>query len=212
MLTRRRVARTTRGLDSFACNACAGARGKKWAVRCGRVMACGQKSRSPPMSSPRAWRSWSASRTAFCVRSSTGCPAAILRRRRGGMAAACFSMRSGRNFAWRRDLSDKELLVLQGVFDDLTDDAIAPRLGITKNTVRTHFKRLHDKFRISTRAALIVLVLEEMVGTPHPLYTEPGTAQGRAARLTRVFPRRYVERVAFGDCVDWPARQGAGHA
>ncbi len=81
--------------------------------------------------------------------------------------------------AWRKDLSDVELCVVQGVFDDLTDGAIAERLRIAEGTVHTHFKRLHDKLGVSTRAVLVVAMLAEIVGTPHPLYTEPGTAHRR---------------------------------
>ena len=92
---------------------------------------------------------------------------------RGSGSGVLFDDESAQ-LVWRKDLSDVELRVLHGVFDDLTDRAIAQRLGIAEGTVHTHFKRLHDKLGVSTRAVLVVAMLAEIVGTPHPLYTELG--------------------------------------
>lgn len=58
-------------------------------------------------------------------------------------------------------LSERELHVLKGVFDDRTEAAIALELSISAHTVHTHLERLYRKLGISSRCALVVRVFEE---------------------------------------------------
>jgi DNA-binding CsgD family transcriptional regulator len=65
--------------------------------------------------------------------------------------------------ARRLHLSPRELQLACCVFDDATDAAIAAKLGITENTVHTHFLRLYRKLNIRSRAALVVRVFRVYV-------------------------------------------------
>ncbi len=61
----------------------------------------------------------------------------------------------------RLKLSDRELEVVIGVFDDLKEAAIATRLGISAHTVHTHLERLYRKLGVNGRGRLITEVLAE---------------------------------------------------
>lgn len=76
-------------------------------------------------------------------------------------------------------LSDRELQVVRGVFDDQTELAIAGSLGISPHTVHTHFDRLHRKLGISTRTGLVLRVTREFLA----LTASP--AEGAAAESTQ---------------------------
>lgn len=60
-------------------------------------------------------------------------------------------------------LSPRELEIIRGVFDNLTDAAMAPSLGMSAHTVHSHMNRIFRKLNISTRAQLILVVMEEML-------------------------------------------------
>lgn len=53
-------------------------------------------------------------------------------------------------------LSDRELEVLRGLFDDLTEAGLAQRLCISVHTVHTHLERLYRKMGVSSRAGAVV--------------------------------------------------------
>lgn len=56
-------------------------------------------------------------------------------------------------------LSLRELQILQCVFDDQKQEAIAFQLGISPATVNTYFQRLYRKLRIASRTQLVVRVI-----------------------------------------------------
>jgi DNA-binding CsgD family transcriptional regulator len=56
-------------------------------------------------------------------------------------------------------LPARELQILQGIFDDLKESAIAAELGISPHTVNTYLRRLYRKLGVSSRAQLIVRVV-----------------------------------------------------
>lgn len=60
-------------------------------------------------------------------------------------------------------ISPRELEIVQGVFDDLKEAAIAGRLGISSHTVHTHLERLYRKLGVSGRNTLIVVVFAELL-------------------------------------------------
>jgi DNA-binding CsgD family transcriptional regulator len=66
-------------------------------------------------------------------------------------------------------LSVRELQVVQGVFDDATEECIAARLGISPHTVHTHIRRLHQKLSVRTRTQLVVRVVASLVTEAGPL-------------------------------------------
>ena len=73
-------------------------------------------------------------------------------------------------------LSGRELEILQGVFRNDTESAIAAALGISSHTVHTHFERLYRKLGVSDRIALILRVVQVVM----TLTMSPGTALSRA--------------------------------
>ena len=58
-------------------------------------------------------------------------------------------------------LSGREFQIVQGVFSDQTDEAIAQELGISPHTVHTHVKRLYQKLEITSRVQLVIRVMAE---------------------------------------------------
>ena len=58
-------------------------------------------------------------------------------------------------------LSPRELQIVQGVFDDQKEEAIAAALGISSHTVNTHFQRLYRKLHVCSRPRLILRVIAE---------------------------------------------------
>jgi DNA-binding CsgD family transcriptional regulator len=57
-------------------------------------------------------------------------------------------------------LSPRELQLMQGVFEEMKDRAIASRLGISTHTVRTHFERLFRKLGVRSRAGVLVIAFK----------------------------------------------------
>lgn len=55
-------------------------------------------------------------------------------------------------------LAPRELQVVQGVFDDLKEIAIADDLGISPHTVHTYLERVYRKLRVGSRVELVVRV------------------------------------------------------
>lgn len=63
--------------------------------------------------------------------------------------------------ARRLKLAPRELQVLQGVFDDHKELAIAYDLGISPHTVHTYLERIYRKLSVASRVALVVRVMAE---------------------------------------------------
>ena len=61
----------------------------------------------------------------------------------------------------RLNISPRELQVVQLIFDDLKELAIAQTLDISQHTVHTHIERLCAKLGVSSRLALVTRVVAE---------------------------------------------------
>ena len=70
-----------------------------------------------------------------------------------------FSAPLWREIAHVLDLSDRELQIVLGIFDDKTAFAVSRRLGISVHTVHTHLERLYHKLAVHRRPSLIVRVM-----------------------------------------------------
>jgi DNA-binding NarL/FixJ family response regulator len=80
------------------------------------------------------------------------------------------TMRAGRSIlshdAWKTiakslRISHRELEIIQGIFDDRKELAIADELKISMHTVHTHLERLYRKLGVSSRVALVLYILSE---------------------------------------------------
>lgn len=60
-------------------------------------------------------------------------------------------------------LAGRELQITRGVFDNLTEGAIAANLGISEHTIHTHLHRLFGKLRVTTRVQVVVRVMQELL-------------------------------------------------
>jgi DNA-binding CsgD family transcriptional regulator len=58
-------------------------------------------------------------------------------------------------------LSDRELQIVQGIFEDKKQECIAHGLGISPHSVNTYIQRIYGKLHISSRPQLIVRVMSE---------------------------------------------------
>jgi DNA-binding CsgD family transcriptional regulator len=58
-------------------------------------------------------------------------------------------------------LSDRELQIVQGIFEDQKQEGIAYNLGISPHSVNTYIQRIYGKLRIGSRPQLIVRVVSE---------------------------------------------------
>jgi DNA-binding NarL/FixJ family response regulator len=101
--------------------------------------------------------------------------------------AAMFSPRVWRKIGrWLR-LSCRELEIVCGAFDDLTEATIAANLGISSHTVHTHIKRLHCKLGVSDRVQLILRVVNTALKRQTascPEASPPGASAGMGRHRT----------------------------
>jgi len=67
-------------------------------------------------------------------------------------------------------ISDRELQIIQGVFDDQKEFAIAQELTISVHTVHTHLERLYRKLGVSSRVALVLYILSEYLSSSPPAF------------------------------------------
>ena len=61
-------------------------------------------------------------------------------------------------------LSDRELQIVQGIFEDQKQESIAYHLGISPHSVNTYIQRIYSKLSIGSRPQLIVRVVSEYLG------------------------------------------------
>ena len=67
-------------------------------------------------------------------------------------------------------ISDRELQIIQGIFDDQKEFAIADELTMSVHTVHTHVERLYRKLGVSSRVTLVLYILSEYLSSlPPPL-------------------------------------------
>ncbi len=59
--------------------------------------------------------------------------------------------------------SPRELQIVQAVFDDLKESAIADTLGISAHTVHTHLERLYRKLGVRGRSTMIIRIFAEQL-------------------------------------------------
>ena len=60
-------------------------------------------------------------------------------------------------------ITKREMQIIQGVFDNLTQKGIASRLNMNEHTVHTHLNRLFKKLNITTRTELVLRIIEQLV-------------------------------------------------
>ena len=75
--------------------------------------------------------------------------------------------------AWRMianslHISDRELQIIQEIFDDQKESAIADDLTISVHTVHTYLERVYRKLGVSTRVGLILCILAEYLSSLPP--------------------------------------------
>jgi len=61
------------------------------------------------------------------------------------------------------DMSERQIQVVRGIFDDEIESTIASRLGISSHTVHTHIERIHHKLGVHDRVELVLLVIAEFL-------------------------------------------------
>jgi DNA-binding CsgD family transcriptional regulator len=65
-------------------------------------------------------------------------------------------------------ISDRELQIVQRIFDDRKEFAIADELKISVHTVHTHLERLYRKLGVSSRVGLVLSILSEYLSSLPP--------------------------------------------
>ena len=60
-------------------------------------------------------------------------------------------------------ITRREQQIVQGVFDNLTENAIGGRLNLTEHTIHTHLNRLFKKLNVTTRTELVLRLIEQFV-------------------------------------------------
>jgi DNA-binding NarL/FixJ family response regulator len=60
-------------------------------------------------------------------------------------------------------LSPRELQIVQRIFDDKLESAIAAELGISFHTARTELRRLRQKLKTANRMMLVLKIVEEFL-------------------------------------------------
>jgi DNA-binding CsgD family transcriptional regulator len=81
----------------------------------------------------------------------------------GGLGSAIFSKRAWDNVADVLGLSRRELEILRGMFDGLTESTIAARLHISLRTAHTHMERLHRKLHVTHQVELVLRLTVEFL-------------------------------------------------
>ena len=100
------------------------------------------------------------------------------------LGSAIFSEQAWAQIAWALDLSGRELQIVRGVFNDRTELRIAADLGISPNTVHTHFARLHHKLGVATRTGVVLRITRQYLtlttSPQNPLPVRAGTKNAPA--------------------------------
>jgi DNA-binding CsgD family transcriptional regulator len=65
-------------------------------------------------------------------------------------------------------ISNRELQIIQGIFDDRKELAIADELKISIHTVHTHLERLYRKLGVNSRVGLVLSILSEYLSSLPP--------------------------------------------
>ena len=62
-------------------------------------------------------------------------------------------------------ISNRELQIIQGIFDDQKEFAIALDLTISVHTVHSHLERLYRKLGVGSRVELVLCILSEYLSS-----------------------------------------------
>jgi DNA-binding CsgD family transcriptional regulator len=65
-------------------------------------------------------------------------------------------------------ISNRELQIIQEIFDDRKEFAIADDLKISIHTVHTHLERLYRKLGVTSRVTLVLHILSEYLSSSLP--------------------------------------------
>ena len=60
-------------------------------------------------------------------------------------------------------LSPREQQLIRAVFNNLTESAVAENLSISPHTVHSHMNRLFKKLQVTTRAQMVLCVMQELL-------------------------------------------------
>ena len=74
-----------------------------------------------------------------------------------------FSDHAWQEIARRLKLSERELQIVCGIFEDQTESTIATNLGVSPHTVHTHCERLYRKIGATGRIKLVLRVMDEYI-------------------------------------------------
>jgi DNA-binding NarL/FixJ family response regulator len=96
-----------------------------------------------------------------------------------------FSDSIWRLLAGSLELSQREFQILQAVFDDQKESAIAANLGISSHTVHTHLERLYRKLGVTSRVTLVSRVFVEYLWLEEGHRRALGLGQDRQDTATR---------------------------
>jgi DNA-binding CsgD family transcriptional regulator len=62
-------------------------------------------------------------------------------------------------------LTQRELQMVQSVFDNLPEAGIARRFRISEHTVHTHLNRLFKKLAVTTRTGVVLRIMEQVLNS-----------------------------------------------
>ena len=79
------------------------------------------------------------------------------------LGAAILSDHAWSEIANALRITKREVQIIQGVFDNLTQSGIATRLNMNEHTAHTHLNRLFIKLTVTTRTELVLRVMEQMI-------------------------------------------------
>jgi len=86
-----------------------------------------------------------------------------LRSRPAIVGAAMFSAVAWAEISRSLGLSPREMEIAHGVFDNLTEGAIAANLHLSEHTVHAHLNRLFRKLRATTRVQMVLRITSELL-------------------------------------------------
>jgi DNA-binding NarL/FixJ family response regulator len=79
------------------------------------------------------------------------------------LGAAILSDHAWSEIAKALGITKREIQIIQGVFDNLTQKGIASRLNMNEHTAHTHLNRLFKKLNITTRTELVLRIIEQLI-------------------------------------------------
>ena len=90
-------------------------------------------------------------------------PRARLPKHRKLLGAAILSDHAWSEIAKALRITKREIQIIQGVFDNLTQKGIASRLDMAEHTAHTHLNRLFVKLTVTTRTELVLRIVEQLI-------------------------------------------------